>query len=111
MQNEPHWLGRAASTIFAAILLGFVLINASDLVGYMRSPESYHIGSEAMGFRYRSVAHLFTTTVGSIIVGLAALGLPIVCSSMSRGGRPSLIRGATCFLLLVETCFQLLTLG
>jgi hypothetical protein len=94
------------TALCALVLLGFVALDVTDLINYARDPESYHIGAEAMGFRYRSEAQLVYCSLAHIVPALIAIGAPWVVPRLRQDPDRALqIRGYTCLFLVLQTFY------
>jgi hypothetical protein len=91
-----------------AVIAVALVADVADLVGYLRKPASYPIGSEAAGVRYASRVHFMATTAGAIALYIAGLVAPAFTSDRRR---KTAIRVAVALWAVISTVWFVLAPG
>ena len=100
-RRGKRWRAGLDIVCIVVIALAF-LADVTDLVGYLRNPAAYPIGSEAAGFRYASRGHFVGATVGASI--LYAIGL-FACVFTKDSRRKTALRVAVALWAILSTAW------
>ena len=80
--SVPEVIGvRLVNALCLAAAAVFAVVDLSDLVSYLREPNSYVFGTEVAGFRYVSAAHFLGAIAVTVVGAAVVVAVPWVVSS------------------------------
>lgn len=105
-QPTSPGLWTVVDAISVLVILGALVVDISDLLGYLSRPGDYPVGAEAAGLRYASRVNFLGATIGAIVLHLVGLIAPMY-TKISAKRRA--IRFAVALWAVIATAWFMLT--